>query len=62
MNRIVSVTKHYPLMVCELDVERVIALVPNENKLLFEDTFWTLDDEDFKKVYEVWHKLKDKEL
>lgn len=49
-------------MECELDVERVIALVPKENKLLFEYTFWILNDEDFKKVSEVWHKLKDKEL
>ena len=62
MNRIVRVAKHYPYMECELDVERVIALVPNENKLLFEYTFWTLNDDDFKKVSEVWHKLKDKEL
>ena len=62
MNRIVRVAKHCPYMECELDVERVIALVPKENKLLFEYTFWTLNDEDFKKVSEVWHKLKDKEL
>lgn len=62
MNRIVKVAKHNSYMECELDVEKVIALVPNENKLLFEYTFWTLNDEDFKKVSEIWHKLKDKEL
>lgn len=63
MNRIVRVAKHNPYLVeCELDVERVIALVPSENKLLFEYAVWILNDGDFKKVSEVWHKLKDKKL
>ncbi len=61
MNKIVSVT-HPNYGKCELDVERVIALVPTKNILLFEYTFWILNDEDFKKVSEVWHKLKDKQL
>jgi len=61
MDRIVTIT-HPQYGECELDVEKVIALVPNKNKLLFEYIFWTLNDEDFKKVSEVWHKLKDKEL
>ena len=57
MNRIVTVTEaHYG--VCELDVEKVIALVPESRKLLFEDVYWKLSQEDFDKVSEVWHKLK----
>ena len=61
MDRIVTIT-HPQYGECELDVEKVIALIPNKNKLLFEYIFWTLNDDDFKKVSEVWHKLKDKEL
>jgi len=60
MNRIVTVTFD-PYGECEVDVERVIALVPNKNKLLFEYAVWTLNDEDFKKVSEVWHKLKNED-
>lgn len=47
---------------CELDVERVIALVPAKNMLLFEYAIWRLNDEDFRKVADVWRKLKDKEI
>lgn len=61
MNRIVKVTEP-SYGECELDVERVIALVPNKRKLLFEWTIWNLNQEDFDKVSKVWHKLKSKEL
>jgi len=61
MSRVVKVTEsHYGE--CELDVERVIALVPAKNMLLFEYAIWKLNDEDFRKVADVWRKLKDKEV
>lgn len=44
--------------ICKLDVDRVIALVPEKNMLLFERAYWVLNDKDFNKVSEVWHKLK----
>ena len=61
MSRIITVTEdHYGI--CELDVDRVIALVPRKLRLLFEDTYWNLNKEDFDRVSEVWHKLKDREI
>lgn len=61
MNRIVKVNEmHYGT--CELDVDKVIALVPRRHMLLFDSTYWVLDTKDFDFVSEVWHKLKDKEL
>ncbi len=61
MNRIIKVTEsHYGE--CELDVDRVVALVPKKRMLLFEDTYWILNPKDFDRVSEIWHKLKDKEL
>ena len=61
MNRIVKVDEfHYGE--CELDVERVIALVPKKRMLLFERAYWELKQEDYDRVSEVWHKLKSKEL
>ena len=58
MNSIVTVKElHYG--VCELDVNRVIALMPKARILIFESAFWTLNEqEDFDKVSELWHKLK----
>ena len=44
---------------CWLDVNRVIALVPDKHWLLFEGVRWELSEEDFKKVSNIWHKLKD---
>ena len=41
----------------ELNVERVIAVIPRKRWLLFEDVFWKLDEENFNKVYEVWKQL-----
>ena len=61
MNRIITVSElHYGE--CELDVDRVVALVPRKRMLLFEDTYWLLNQEDFDKVREIWHKLKDRDL
>ena len=58
MNKTVLVTEsHYGI--CWLDVSRVIALVPEKHMLLFESVFWTLSKEDFNKVSEIWHKIKD---
>ena len=57
MNRIVIVKeKHYGVAV--LDVDRVIALVPDKRMLLFESAYWTLDQDDFDMVSEIWHELK----
>lgn len=57
MNRIITVTElHYGK--CELDASRVIALIPRRRQLLFEDTYWDLNQEDFDRVSELWHKLK----
>ena len=61
MNRIIKVDEfHYGE--CELDVERVIALVPKKRMLLFERAYWELKQEDYDRVSEVWHKLKSKQL
>ena len=57
MKRVITVTEsHYGE--CELDVEKVIALVPKRSMLLFESTYWKLSDEDFRKVAEIWRELK----
>ena len=57
MERIVTVKEpHYGVV--ELDVEKVIALVPDKNMLLFESVYWKLDKEDFDRVSDVWHGLK----
>lgn len=57
MNRIILVKEeHYGE--CELDVDRVIALVPKQKMLLFESVWWKLNQEDFDKVSKLWHKLK----
>ena len=42
----------------ELNVDRVIAVVPKKHQLLFEEVYWPLEPEEFDKVYEVWSKLK----
>ena len=59
MNSIVTVKElHYG--VCELDVNRVIALVPEKKLLVFESIYWKVGQEDFDKVSELWHTLKGK--
>ena len=57
MNSIITVTAHNHGE-CELDVSRVVALVPRRKELLFESTYWKLNDADFDRVSELWHKLK----
>ena len=42
---------------CELNVSRVIALCPERKWILFEDTYWPLNDEDYSKVEEAFRKL-----
>lgn len=56
MAKIVSVN-HKTYGKTELNVERVIAVVPEKNMLLFEDVCWVLIEEDFDKVYEAWKDL-----
>jgi len=53
MDRIVTIT-HPQYGECELDVDRVIAIVPKKRQLLFECVIWTLNDDDFCKVSEIW--------
>lgn len=53
MDRIVTIT--HPLYgECELDVDKVIAIVPMKRQLLFECAIWTLNVDDFYKVSEIW--------
>jgi len=56
MNKIVTV-KHPKYGTCELNVEKVIALAPEEHKLLFEYLYWKLEPDDFDKVSKVWHEI-----
>ena len=41
----------------ELNVSRVIAICPKKKWILFEDVYWPLSDEDFKKVADAWRQL-----
>lgn len=40
----------------ELNIDRVIAVVPEKCLLLFERYCWNLEPHEFAKVYEVWNK------
>lgn len=53
---LVNVSPYGP---CWLDVNRVIALVPDKHWILFENVRWELDSNDFKKISDIWHQLKD---
>jgi hypothetical protein len=39
----------------ELNIERILALVPNKRQILFEGVAWTLNEDDFNKVSDAWH-------
>lgn len=41
----------------ELNVERVIAICPEINTLLFENIKWNLSEQDFNKVASIWRDL-----
>lgn len=57
MERIITIKEsHYGVV--ELDVDKVIALVPDKRMLLFESVYWVLDQEDFDGVSMIWHELK----
>ena len=57
MERIITVKEsHYGVVV--LDVDKVIALVPDKRMLLFESVYWILDQDDFDMVSEIWRELK----
>ncbi len=57
MDRIVTIT--HPLYgECELDVDKVIAIVPMKKILLFEYAIWKLNDDDFYKVSEIWRSRR----
>ena len=38
----------------ELNVDRVIAVVPKKHQILFERAIWELTEEEFEKVYKAW--------
>ena len=47
----------------ELNVERVIAVIPDKRRVLFENVYWDLDKENFEILYDAWkekllHKFK----
>ena len=57
MERIITVKEsHYGVVV--LDVDKVIALVPDKRMLLFESVYWILDQDDFVMVSDIWRELK----
>ena len=56
MAKIVSVN-HARYGKTELNVNHVIAVVPEKKMLLFEDVYWVLSEECFNKVYEAWKEL-----
>lgn len=41
----------------ELNIDKVIAVVPEKHQLLFEAVRWDLKPEEFAKVYEVWQRI-----
>ena len=45
----------------EVNIERIVALVPNKKQILFEGVAWTLNEDDFNKVSDAWHELLDKD-
>lgn len=55
MNKIITVYSQYGI--CELNVEKIIALVPKDYKILFEFTYWILEPDDFYKVSKLWHEI-----
>ena len=55
MRRIVKI-KHPLYGDLELNVDKVIAVVPKRCQLLFEYYKWDLDFDEFAKVYEIWSK------
>ena len=61
MNRLITVEVQSPCYgICVLDVERVIAIIPEKRWILFESVYGKLDKENFDKVAEVWRRLKEK--
>ena len=42
----------------ELDIDRVIALAPKINSLIFEDTIWKLTKNEFEKAANLWRQYK----
>jgi len=41
----------------ELDITRILAVIPDSNALLFENVIWHLEEEEFDKVYKEWKRL-----
>lgn len=55
MTKIVNVLVDKPMYGnTELDVERIVAVIPDQRRVLFENLIWELDQENFDKVYIAW--------
>lgn len=39
---------------CYVNVERIIAINPQKQRIYFESTFWDLDENDFMSICEAW--------
>lgn len=40
--------------ITELNVERVIAVIPDKCRVLFENVYWDLDEKNFNILYKAW--------
>ena len=55
MAKIISVKVAHPSYgITEVNVERIIAVIPNTRRVLFEDVYWELDKENFEVLYKAW--------
>ena len=55
MAKIISVNVTHPNYgVTEVNVERIIAVIPDKRMVLFEDVYWDLDKENFEVLYKAW--------
>lgn len=55
MAKIISVNVTHPNYgVTEVNVERIIAVIPDKRRVLFEDVYWDLDKENFEVLYKAW--------
>jgi hypothetical protein len=61
MKHIITVN-HKTFGEVELDIDRIIAIAPKNNGIIFENTVWKLDDDDFEKVRDAWNQLKQKTI
>ena len=57
MAKIISIKVACPdYGVTEVNVERIIAVIPDKRRVLFEDVYWDLDKENFEILYKAWKR------